>query len=176
MFSPGDIIFYGSTGVCRVEEVKMLGFSKSEKQQLYYILKPVYQECNISAPVDSNKVFMRPVITKEEAMSLIDTIPSIKAEAFHCSVLRQLVEHYEAAFASHECSDLIKLTMSIQEKKRLCQEHKRKLGALDERFMKRAEDLLFGELAVALGIEKSDVPDYISQRLGMAESEVASVS
>ena len=176
MFNPGDVIFYGSTGVCRVNEIKMMEFSKSGKKQLYYILKPIYQDCDISTPVDNPKVFMRPVITKEEAERLIDMIPSIKAEAFHSSVLRQLVEHYEAAFQSHDCGDLIKLTMSIYAKKRLCEEQNRKFGALDERFMKRAEDLLFGELSVALGIEKDEVADYISSRVETLKSECQSIS
>ena len=39
------------------------------------------------------------------------------------------------------------------------------VAPIDERFMRRAEELLFGELAVALGIEREDVPDYIAGRL-----------
>ena len=35
----------------------------------------------------------------------------------------------------------------------------------NEKFMKKAEDLLFGELAVALGIKKEEVPVYIGTRL-----------
>ena len=36
-----------------------------------------------------------------------------------------------------------------------------KLGVVDQRYMKRAEDLLYGELAVALGIERDEVLPYI---------------
>ena len=36
---------------------------------------------------------------------------------------------------------------------------------IDERFMRRAEELLFGELAVALEIEREDVPAYLAERL-----------
>ena len=35
----------------------------------------------------------------------------------------------------------------------------------DEKFLRRAEDLLFGELAVALNIGREEVRDYISDRL-----------
>ncbi len=41
--------------------------------------------------------------------------------------------------------------MSIYAKKQDLEAHKRKVGALDQRFMKRAEDLLFGELAAGPG-------------------------
>ena len=42
---------------------------------------------------------------------------------------------------------------------------------VDERFLKRAEELLFSELAVALGIEKDEVPGYISSRVRQLRRE-----
>lgn len=171
MYEIGDLIHYGSTGVCRVTEINTRNLPGVNKNQLYYVLKPLYQECTISSPVDNQKVFMRPIISKEEAERLIDTIPTIKAEAYHSRVLRDLAEHYEAAFASHSCEDLIELTMSIYAKKKYLEQQKRKFGAVDERFMKRAEELLFGELAAALGIKKDEVQGYIHNRIGSDVAE-----
>jgi CarD family transcriptional regulator len=42
---------------------------------------------------------------------------------------------------------------------------KKKLGAIDERFKKKAEELLFGEFAVVLDIPKEDVRSYISNKV-----------
>ena len=136
-----------------------------DKNQLFYVLKPLYQECTISAPVGSTKVFMRPIISKQEAERLIDMIPTISAQAYQNSVLRQLTEHYEESFKNHDCADLIELTMSIYAKKQIAAEQKKKFGAVDERFMKKAEELLFGEFAAALGISKDEVPEYIAERI-----------
>lgn len=171
MYQIGDMIHYGSTGVCRVENIKTQNLPGVKKDQLFYILKPLYQDCTISSPVDNKKVFTRPIISKEEANRIIDTIPNVKAEAYHSRVLRDLAEHYEAAFASHSCEDLIELTMSIYAKKKYMEQQKRKFGAVDERFMKRAEDMLFGELAAALEINKENVQEYISNRIGSVVSE-----
>ena len=165
MYQIGDMIHYGSTGVCRVLDIKTQNLPGVKKDQLFYILKPLYQDCTISSPVDNQKVFTRPIIIKEEANHLIDTIPSIKAEAYHSRVLRDLAEHYEASFASHSCADLIELTMSIYAKKKLLEQQKRKFGAVDERYMKRGEDMLFGELAAALEIKKDEVQEYIHKRI-----------
>lgn len=41
----------------------------------------------------------------------------------------------------------------------------RHLGQIDKKFMKRAEDLLYGELAAALDIPREDVLNYIQERL-----------
>jgi CarD family transcriptional regulator len=156
MYSVGDLIIYSSTGVCRVEDIT------ERDGRPYYVLKPLYQVGIIQCPADSTKVFTRPVISRQEAEELIADIPNIHAEAYHTRVLSQLSQHYEAALKSHNCRTLIELTKSIYAKRENCLKLKKKLGAVDERFMRRAEELLFGELAAALDIEKSSVPEYIS--------------
>lgn len=166
MFEVGQLIIYGSMGVCRVENIEMKCLPGNDQEQSFYVLKPLYQKCVVSTPTDNSKVFMRPVIGREEANRLIDHIPEIHAEAYNNKVLRQLSEHYEAIIKQYDCAELIELTMSIYAKRQIALEQKKKFGALDERYMKRAEDMLFGELAVALEIEKHDVPDYITRRIG----------
>lgn len=171
MYQVGDLILYGSTGVCRIKDIQEGAGRQGGEKRLYYILEPLYQSCVISTPVDNDKVFMRPVLSRQEADELIDRIPSIQAEAYHGHALRELTEHYVAALKTYDCGELVEMTMSIYEKKRDMARQHRKFGALDERFMKRAEDLLFGELAVALEISKDEVPDYISRRVKTLEKE-----
>ena len=163
MYKPGDQIIYGNTGVCRVKEITTPDFEKDKSKQ-YYALDPVYQDGVIFTPVDT-KVFMRRVITKDEALALIDQIPAMQTEAYHNSVPRELEEHYNTYLKSHDCGDLLELGRSIYIKKQEVLSQHRKFGAVDERFMKRAEDLLYGELAVVLEIEKNEVETYIAQRV-----------
>lgn len=169
MFKAGDLIVYGSTGVYRVSDITTRDFSGVDKDQLFYILIPLHQGCTIYAPVDSTKIFMRPIISKVEAERLINMIPNIKAEVFHSRIPRELTEHYEATLKTPDCAELIELTKSIYAKKQSAEQQNRKFGAVDERFMKRAEELLFGELAAALNIPIENVPDYISERIGEEE-------
>lgn len=165
MYQVGELVLYGSTGVCRVEEIKEQDFPTTGEKRLYYVLHPLYEECVISAPVDSDKVFIRPIISKEEAEELIGEIPHIHAQVYHSKAPRELSEHYEAMLKSHDCRSLIELTMSIYAKKQALLSQKRKFGTVDERFLKRAEDLLFGELAAALGIPCNRVQEYIASQL-----------
>ena len=115
-------------------------------------------------PVDT-KMFMRPIISGEEAHRLIDSIPQVDAQPYFNTALRQLQEYYEKKLSTHDCADLIELTISLYRKKQQVLEQKRKFGAIDERYMKRAEDLLFGELSVALDIPKGEMKQYIASRL-----------
>ena len=163
MFQIGDQIIYGSTGVCKVTDVTTPDIGEA-KGKLYYVLAPLYQDGVIYTPVES-KVFMRPIITKEEAEALIDSIPTVEAEAYHNPVLRELEAHYDSYLRTHSCEDLIRLTMSTYAKKQAMAQQNRKFGAVDERFMKRAEDLLQGELSASLGIPREQVGDYIAARV-----------
>ncbi len=79
--------------------------------------------------------------------------------------MQELKQHYEAAIEAYNCTDLIELTMSIYAKKKSIEGQNRKLGQIDEKFMKQAEELLFGELSLALGIPKDEVQEYIASRV-----------
>lgn len=171
MYQIGEMILYGSTGVCRVADIQVRKGPKEEAQRQYYILEPLYQSGTISTPVEGGKIFMRPIIDRAEAERLIDLIPGMQGEAYHSRAMRELTEHYEAALRTYNCEDLVELTMSIYAKKQDLESQKRKFGALDERFMHRAEDLLFGELAAALGLDRDAVPGYIAQRVAVRRGE-----
>ncbi|MBN1631089.1 MAG: hypothetical protein JW990_15120 [Thermoleophilia bacterium] len=165
MYQVGDWIIYGNTGVCHVVEIKTIESPGVGDSQLYYVLKPLSQTYTISTPVNSTKVFTRPIISKREAEELVETIPSVKAEAYHSQRVQEIAEHYKTLVVTHDCGDLIELTMSLYAKKEQIGEEKGTFRAVDQKFMKQAEELLFGELSVALGIPKEAVPEYIASRV-----------
>ena len=164
MYDIGSLVIYGSSGVCRVVSYDKPHYPNTDQNQDYYKLQPLFQDGVIYSPVNS-RVFMRPVISREEAERVINMIPSIKAEAVSGCSVTQLAAHYEDYFKSHECIDLVELVMSIYNKKQQAESLRKKFGQMDERFMKRAEFLLYSELSVALGIPKEEVGDYIARRV-----------
>ena len=168
-YQPGELIVYGTTGVCRVDSVMKpdleAGRHGFDRERKYYVLKPLYRTETIYVPTDNEKVFMRPVISKEEAERLIDLIPTISAQAIHADSLQELRNYYRSVTTNYDCGDLIELTMSIYAKKKYVEGQNKKFGEVDGKAMKQAEDMLYGEFAVALEMEKSRVPDYISKRV-----------
>lgn len=165
MYQAGDLIMYGATGVCRVDAITAGVFDPEDERQ-YYVLAPLYQTGTIYAPVDNNKVFIRPILTEEEANQLIDRMPEIHSEVYKSNSIQQLSKHYQDVIDTHECVDLVEMTKSIYRKKQEAVRQNRHLGQIDRKFMKRAEDLLYGEIAAALEIAKEDVEAYIANRLG----------
>lgn len=168
MFQPGELVVYGSTGVCRVESIEQPNQTGPDRHRDYYRLKPLYQDGVIFSPVDNTKVAVRPVISREEAERLIALIPSIQADAYRAPTLQALAQHYQTAVQSHSCRELIELMMSIYTKQKQAEAQKRRLGMVDERYMKQAERLLYGEFAVALELPVEEVQPYIAQRVSAA--------
>lgn len=165
MFEKGAYLVYGNLGVCRVQDIVTRRFEGLDAAHPYYVLEPLYQGGVLYVPADNPKIFLRPVISAEEANRLIDTIPTLQGKAFHSRSAQELSAHYEQALQTHSCRDLIELTVSIYRKKEGLARQNKKFGRVDEHFMRRAEDTLHGELAVALGIPKDAVPDYIARRV-----------
>ena len=166
MFQPGEKIVYGTTGVCTVQEVTPRDdLPGTAPGTLYYALEPLSGSGIIYLPVDA-PVFMRPVITRQEAEALVARIPEMAAEAYHQRNLQMLRNHYQEVLQSHDCEKLLEMTMSIHVKEKQAIKAGRKLGQIDARFQKRAEELLWGELAVALEIPVEEVPRYIQGKVG----------
>ncbi|NLN84045.1 MAG: hypothetical protein GX138_06775 [Firmicutes bacterium] len=165
MFNVDDLVLYGFTGVCRVAEIKAISFDDPNEKELYYVLEPLYQECTISTPVDNTRIPMRAILTKKEAEDLIDRIPELDTEMFHSSVLRELTEFYDQYLNTYEADKLIQLCLSIYNKRDIQREINKKLGATDERYLKQAESLLFGEFAVIFEKDPEEIADFIGERL-----------
>lgn len=164
MYQIGEQIVYGGEGVCQVVAIGPLDMRGAQKGTEYYTLSPLYRDGKIFVPVDTT-VYTRPVMTREEAEALIDRIPEIPEEIFENSNPRVLNEHYQAYLKSYDCEDLVRLIRAVYAKGRSAAERGRHLGQVDERSMKRAEEMLHGELAAAFRIPVGEVKDYIASRI-----------
>ena len=76
MYNVGDIIVYGEHGICRVAAVGPLDLG-GPGGRLYYTLHPYYQpELVIYAPIDNERVVIRPPITREQAEQIVSELSS----------------------------------------------------------------------------------------------------
>lgn len=163
MYEIGDFIVYGSEGICRVIDIGNPGI-QGAKERVYYTLLPVYGSGKIFTPVDSD-VFMRPVMTCDEVHSLINKMPSIEAHLCDDASLQAKNNLYKTAFQEYDCANLISVIKSVYIRQESEAEKGKKLGQIDERFMNRAEDLIFGEFAIVLGMSKEEVKEYVAGKL-----------
>ena len=156
MFQAGDVIVCGTHGVCRVEKVGPLSSAVADRDRLYYTLKPLYERGSVVfTPVDNEKMVIRPVISREEALRLIDGIRD--AEALGIEDERKREENYKTALKSCRAEELVKMIKTINARKRSRAARGKKATDADSRYVKLAEDYLYGELAISLEDRKSVV-------------------
>ena len=167
MYQVGDYVVYGGSGVCQVMGVGTPASSACDRHRAYYTLRPLAGTETIYVPVDT-RVSMRPVLTRQEADALILQLPAFS----ECPVDTknpQLRSHaYQESFHANDSAELARLLKTIHHKDSDARKAGRQPGKVDERFRKRAEELLYGELSIALGIPQDSVPQYIHQKLKAA--------
>lgn len=163
MLEVNDLIMYGTTGVCRVESIGCPNISGVDQSKLYYVLKPLHRDGTTYTPVDTN-TFFRPIITSKATHQLIDQIPSIEPNVNNGN-LKVLEDCYKAAIQTHDCVDLIQIIKTVRAKNSIALSNGKKLSQIDQRYMKKAEDLLYGEFSAALDIPKETVKGYIEERV-----------
>ena len=167
MYQIGDYVVYGGSGVCQVMAVGTPASSACDRHRPYYTLRPLASTETIYVPVDAH-VSMRPVLTRQEADALILQLPGLP----ECPVDTknpQLRSHaYQESFRANDSAELARLLKTIHHKDTDARKAGRQPGKVDTRYRKRAEELLYGELSVALGIPHDSVPQYIHQKLKVA--------
>ena len=164
MFEVGDYVIYGTNGVCQVEAVGKIASSIMDTKRIYYTLVPFYSKTGkIYVPADSEKVSIRKILSKEEALAFVEKIKDIEELWVADEKPRELT--YKEAFRKHDCHEYVRIIKTIYFRREERIAEKKKLTATDERYFRMAEDQLYGELAVSLSMEKDEVKDYIFSRM-----------
>ena len=158
MYEIGEKIIYGENGVCTVEKIAPL---ESGDGKLYYYLTPLIGSGTYFTPVDT-KAFMRPVMSREAAEAFIDSIPHIEPAVCTDNRFNHVDAFYKELFKQHSYEALVSIVKGLHS--RMSQRKTKSSRA--EAIMKRARDMLHGELATALDMEVGEVEDYISSRIG----------
>ena len=146
MYQIGDKVVCGNKGVCRIEDITELNISGVDKERQYYILKPLYMAAStVYVPVDTAEKSLLPLV-------------EVSNDKF-------LEQAYKECLKTDDCAQWIRIikTISVREKKR--QAAGRKITSVDSRYNKIAQDCVFGELAVVLGMSKEAVEEYIEEVL-----------
>lgn len=168
MFQVGEVVSYGATGICTIEDIRMESMSRSgAKKQQYYILRPnAAPTCATYVPVANETLTakMRRVFTKEQIDQLIDsvgdqTLPWIEDTRRRSEVYGQIV-------SKGISGELLMLIACLYLEKKARSKGGRKFCATDEKLLSSAERMVSEEFAYALQIPQNQVSQYIAQKLG----------
>ena len=117
----------------------------------------------IYVPVDNEKVKMRPIMSREEAEAFIEQLPAIEGRRDIGE--KEKAQVYKQILLSGNHRELAAMIKGIFEVGQVRKGKGNRLAVRDEENMKRAQKLLYGELAAALGMHPDQMPAYIGKRL-----------
>lgn len=149
MYQIGELVQYGISGVCKVEEI-VQDVPGLKKDTEYYLLVPVSKkEEKIYTPVESGKVKMRRILSSEEVKELMGKASDIEKLTIvnekQCEVL------YREELYSVDCCRWISLLKTLYARKAARLAAGKKITATDERYLKNVEERLLEELSLVIG-------------------------
>ena len=162
MFQIGDLLFYGTNGVCRVSEICSSPFDSSDPRS-FYKLAPIAENTSlvIYTPVDNTQVIMRSLISKEEAEALLARIPEIEKVAV--AVEKHRKEAYRETIREGDPEGFVKIIKTVRARRELFRRTRRRVPDLDNDFEHTAKTCLYGELSTVLGICREEIHRIVTE-------------
>ncbi|MGI5920980.1 MAG: CarD family transcriptional regulator [Syntrophomonadaceae bacterium] len=163
MFKVNDYVVYGLTGVCRITDIRKDEYINNDETQ-YYVLEPVYDKnMTIKVPVNNRNILMRSIITKDDALSLIEKMPEI--ETVMIDDEKERSAYFKSALRLARNEERVKIIKTLYLEREAKTAIGKKLSRTDEDIMNTAEKQLCEEFAVALNIPPDQVVSYIIEHI-----------
>lgn len=163
MYQIGDHVVYISVGVCKIVDICRKNFGNDEEQE-YYVLETIYGNgMTVHISTDNYKDVLRPLLTREELISLIHTMPHTNDDWIADSSTRK--EFYHHALQSKDHSELIQMIKLLHTRKKNLENEGKRLPFSDAGSMAEAEKMLANEFAFVLKIEPNQVVPFIIDQL-----------
>lgn len=163
MFNCGEFVVYGSGEICCVDEVVERCFDGKTKVEYYKIVPREYKKSAYYVPVKTAENEIRRVLTKDEVLSLIDSIPS--SDGMWCADKNERKSRFEEVLHSDDTACIMGMLKAIYEERCSRISDGKKLIAADERVFTAAEHIIHGEFAFVLGIGENEVAEFIKNRI-----------
>lgn len=160
MYQKTELVFYGSAGVCRIADIAPLP-SATDENKLYYTLIPLFSPFAevVYAPVQANGL-LRPLLSHAQAqdcMAQFATLPLLPYQTINHKSAHAL---YLEILRSYVPLSYLRLIKTLRHKARYGLPRP-KLCQREQQYLKLAETLLYGELAVALETTPAQIRTWL---------------
>lgn len=156
MYQVGDVVSYGTEGVCRIAALAERTVGGQARQ--YYQLEPQRSHSStVLVPVENAALLdkMRPVMTADQCRALLRALPEALLE--WCEDEQQRRAHYRQVFGGGDAFALARLARGLYRRRQALTARGRRLRQADEAAWRDAERLLGDELSFVLGQEPDEV-------------------
>lgn len=162
MFKKGDYVVY-RRNVCKITDIK-----KEPTNNLdCYLMIPIDDESlTINVPTITDKEHLKAIISKTEVESLIKKIPDIKVIVESDT---NIETEYKKLLGSNSHEDLIQIIKTTYLRNEARKKDGKKMAQVDTNYFKKAEQKLYNEFSISLGMEYAATKKYVLQKLKTLE-------
>ena len=164
MYQVGELVIYGSHGVCRVAEMEERVIDR--KRQTYLALEPVGQDgSRYLVPTHSEAAMgkLHPVLNPQQLEEMLQSDEVHTDGWIPMENLRK--QTYRTLIGSGDRVSLMKMVHTLYRRKHEQTITGRKFHQCDENFLRDAEKLLISEVAIVLGMEADQARKHIREQL-----------
>lgn len=160
MYQTGNLVVYGIHGVCRIVELEERTVDRKRVQ--YYVLEPLEASGARYLIPTHNEVAvakLRPVMSREALEEMLRS-ENVREDAWIADE-NQRKQHYRELINSGDRAALVRMVSTLHRHKAAQAAAGRKFHLCDDNFLRDAEKLLSSEFSLVLGIEPSQVGNYV---------------
>lgn len=167
MFEIGEYVVYGNKGVCEIINIGTIDIPGMPADRQYYTMNQLFtRSSTIFTPVNNENSVLRKVLTKEEATELIEGIQGYKPVWIQNDKEREQI--FTDALRAADARALSEMIIALHQRKERRIADGKKATSTDERYFHAAEDILYGELEIALGISREEVKNLVMNEVEKA--------
>ena len=164
MFQKDEYVFYESEGICLVSDILTSPLPGMPADRQYYLLRPLKNKSGVVyVPVDSDKVYLRRILNRDEAEALVNEIPSV--EEISAEDSKKLRTAYADLLKTHLPKDWVRIIKTVRSRLTDAIPRGLRISDTERNAAESARRFLHTELALALQLDESEVESYIESRL-----------
>lgn len=162
MFERGEYVFHESGGVCQIEDVQVAPLDGMPTDRTYYVMRPIHDPNSvIYIPVDSDRIFLRRLLNREEAVELLDRIPFVRT--IEVDNAKQLRAKYIELMRMYDPLEWVRVIKTVYARTHTPASRTQRISDTERSFSDNAKRNLHAELSLALGMPGGDMERYITE-------------
>lgn len=166
MFEIGELMVYGTSGVCRVKDICPSPFNRDGgTDKLFYQLEPLNDTSNyvIYSPVDNTAVRMRRLLPLERIREIIDSLSDV--EIIEVPVEKRRRDVYRDTLQTADTWEYLRLIKTVARRRAEFRRTRRRLPDIDNDSEHTARKCVYDEFSAVLGICRDEVNSLLISRL-----------
>ena len=162
----GQIVVYGTSGICVIEEIKPIKITMDSRPEPYYVLRQKSNsQSTVFVPVGNDKLTskIRRPMTREEILSMFSRVRSDRMK--WDTDRRVRTDRFREILAGGVSDDLLRMAVCLHERKDKLFDDGKRLPVTDINTLKSVSQLLEEEVSYAFGIDEKDAGEYIKKEM-----------